>query len=153
MKTFQLVSLQVLLFENEKVVHRPVPVQEGLIINREESQSTWLIEAVIPTDQKKFLEQIRNKTLVFEVVITESNNDPALMTGEIRDFIELSDTYSLMIDAKMAAGKDDVSNLILDGLIQDDYSGDELLNEFIYRKGDQVAWSKKLAENIYKDMK
>ncbi|MFB4163110.1 YwpF family protein [Alteribacillus sp. JSM 102045] len=153
MKTFRLISLQIILMEKNKVIHRSVPLQDGLIINREESNSSWLIEAVIPAEEKDFLKEIKNQKLVFEVIITERSNEPALMTGNIRQLTDLSENYSLMIDAKMAAGKDDVSNLILEGIVQDGYSGEELLNEFMYRKNDQMEWSKKLAEKIYKEIK
>ncbi|RSL31962.1 hypothetical protein D7Z54_18465 [Salibacterium salarium] len=154
MKTFRLVSIQLLLMQQDKINTRIVPLKEGLIINREETDKSWLIEAVVPTDDKEFFQekQDRKETVVLEVIITDRNNEPAMMTGTVRDTIMLEDSISVMIDAKMAASKDDVSNLILEGVIEDGYTGDALLKEFSDRKEDHVRWSKKLAERIYNEL-
>ncbi|MDQ0298475.1 hypothetical protein J2S78_000883 [Salibacterium salarium] len=153
MKTFRLVTVQLLLMQDEQIITHDVPLEQGLIINREENDKSWLIEAVVPKNQETFFQdkQQREQMLVLEVIITDRHNDPALMTGTIRNVVMLNESVSVMIDAKMAANKDDISNLILEGLIEDGYTGDALLKEFSERKEDQVRWSKKLAERIYQE--
>ncbi|RSL34193.1 hypothetical protein D7Z54_06420 [Salibacterium salarium] len=153
MKTFRLVTVQLLLMQDEQIITHDVPLDQGLIINREENDKSWLIEAVVPKNQETFFQdkQQREQMLVLEVIITDRHNDPALMKGTIRNVVMLNESVSVMIDAKMAANKDDISNLILEGLIEDGYRGDALLKEFSERKEDQIRWSKKLAERIYKE--
>ncbi|SDH63854.1 YwpF-like protein [Alteribacillus persepolensis] len=151
MKTFRLISLKVIVLENQTFVHHDIPISDGLIINREEAGSSWLIEAMVPSSEKAFISSLYDQQLVFEAMITERSNEPALMSGQVRDVISLSKGYSILIDAKMAAGKDEVSTLILESLIEDGFSGEALLQEFTSRKGDQAEWAKKMAEKMYKN--
>ncbi|SFE95158.1 YwpF family protein [Alteribacillus iranensis] len=151
MKTFRLVSLKLLLMKQGTVEEKVVPLQEGLIINREEKDGSWLIEAVIPHEERDFFEKIKNEKnkLVMEVLITDRKNEPAMMAGEVKKTVTLSEKISVMIVAKMTSGKEDISNLILQELIHAGYNGESLLEEFTNRKEDKAEWSRKLAENIY----
>ncbi|MGY4689145.1 YwpF family protein [Salibacterium sp. K-3] len=153
MKTFRLVSLTLLLKAEENIEPYYVPLKEGLIINREEKDRTWLIEAVLPQQED---ERFRSKMdteeqMVLEVIITDQHNDPALMSGKVRQIVSLEKDISVMFDAAMAAGKDDVSNLILEELIGEGYSGEAILSEFTDRKKDQEKWSIQAAARIYED--
>ncbi|MFZ4450743.1 YwpF family protein [Salibacterium aidingense] len=154
MKTFQLVSLHLLLKQKKDIATCEVPLEEGLIINREEKDKSWLIEAVVPTEEEMFFREKmkQGEKMVLEVIITDRHNTPALMTGSIRHIITLEEKISVMLDAKMAAGKDDVSKLILEELIKDGYTGEDMVKEFMNRKEDQVQWSKKAAQQIYQNM-
>ncbi|MFD2705373.1 YwpF family protein [Salibacterium lacus] len=154
MKTFRLVSLSLLLEGEKDVVSYRVPLQEGLIINREERDKSWLIEAVLPqSEEETFRPKMEAKMqMVLEVVITDTHNDPALMTGRVRSIVALESRISVLFDAVMAAGKDDVSNLILEGLIEEGYSGHDMLSEFYERKQDQGKWSKQAAGRIYEQL-
>ncbi|MFB5663834.1 YwpF family protein [Alteribacillus sp. HJP-4] len=152
MKTFRLRSLQFFIEEEKSIELKDVPVIEGLIINREEDDGSWLLEAVIKTEHLAAFSAWKQAEtlLIFEVVITHPENEPAMMKGTIRDILELNSNLSVMIDAKMAAGKDDISTMLLENLIKEGRSGEELLKEFSKRKTDQRGWSKKIAENLYK---
>ncbi|WP_240374531.1 YwpF-like family protein [Bacillus piscicola] len=154
MKTFRLVSLHLLLNAEGKITQKIIPLQQGLIINREEKDGTWLIEAVVSNEHKEFFDKRKEteETMVLEVLITDEKNEPALFVGQVKDTVELSEHISVMISATITTGKDDVSSLILEDLINDGFSGKELLQEFANRKEDQAQWSKKLAENIYNNL-
>ncbi|SFP53057.1 YwpF family protein [Salibacterium halotolerans] len=154
MKTFRLVSLFLLPAEKKGIASYRVPLQEGLIINREERDKSWLIEAVLPqSEEETFRRKMETQEqMVLEVIITDTHNDPALMTGLVRRIVPLEQRISVMFDAVMAAGKDDVSNLILEQLIEEGYSGHDMLSEFYERKQDQGKWSKEAAARIYKQL-
>ncbi|SFM08672.1 YwpF family protein [Salibacterium qingdaonense] len=154
MKTFRLVSLFLLLKEEKDVYSYRVPLQEGLIINREERNKSWLIEAVLPqSEEETFRPKMEaERQMVLEVVITDTHNDPALMTGRVRSIVPLESRISVIFDAVMASGKDDVSNMILEGLIEEGYSGHDMLSEFYQRKQDQGKWSKQAAARIYEQL-
>ncbi|WP_100399949.1 YwpF family protein [Bacillus sp. FJAT-44742] len=155
MKTFRLVAMQLVLSEEDKIIQEALPLQDGLIINREEKNSLWLIEAVIPKEKQELFEKWKEtqEKFVVEVTITDERNDPATMTAQVRDVITLSNSISVLFDGKMAVQKDDVFNVILEGLIEDGFSGENLLEEFKNRKEDQGSWSHRVAENLYKEVK
>lgn len=153
MKTFRLVSLHLLLLENGQVINTPVPLKDGLIINREESDGSWLVEAVVSSQKKSFFQQMLDydELCVLKVVITDKNNDPAIMSAKVRTITELSKEISVLFDASMMLGKEEVSSLILEELIADGLTGEELIKEFTHRKEDQVEWPIKIAEKIYRE--
>ncbi|WP_160112468.1 YwpF family protein [Salicibibacter kimchii] len=152
MKTFRLRGLHLLLQEDKKeLTEEQVKIQEGLVINREED-GWWLVEAVVAESGVATFQQLLNEAckVVMEVLISHTQNDPATMVGRVRSIRSLTDRYSILIDGKMAVKKEEVFNYILETLIEDGYSGDELLTEFKKRKQDRGSWSRHLARSLYK---
>ncbi|MBB6448056.1 hypothetical protein HNR44_000005 [Geomicrobium halophilum] len=150
MKTFRLRGLRLLLEENEELEQEQVELQEGLVINREE-EGWWLIEVVVDEPASRTFHQLLadQTEVMMEVLISHERNDPATMIGRVRFVRELSDRYSILIDGKMAMRKEDVFNYIIETLIADGYSGEELLEEFKNRKEDRASWSSLMARSLY----
>lgn len=155
MKTFRLVSFQCLEQEQGEIVHLPIPLKEGLIINREEKDGSWLINAVIDRDQENWFIHSRDQEnpLVMEVTITDPRNEPAIMTGTVMDESDLSEGISLLIKAKMAGGQEDVSQMILEDLAEEGYTGPEMIKEFQVRKKNSSIRSAKMAQRIFESFR
>ncbi|SDI80549.1 YwpF family protein [Natribacillus halophilus] len=151
MKTFRLQGLHLLLKEEEELQQEQVKLQEGLVINREEG-GWWLLEAVIDEPSIPTFQRLSEKKseVVMDVLISHKQNDPATMVGRVRSIRELNERYAILIDSKMALKKEDIFNYIMESLIQDGYTGDELLTEFKNRKQDRASWSAQLARSLYK---
>ncbi|QQK77438.1 hypothetical protein HUG15_18880 [Salicibibacter cibarius] len=152
MKTFRLRGLHLLLEkDNEKPEEEQVELQEGLVINREED-GWWLVEAVVAESGIATFQQLseEGREVVMEILISHTQNDPATIVGRVRSIRPLTDRYSILIDGKMAVKKEEVFNYILETLIEDGYSGEELLTEFKKRKQDRGSWSRHLAGSLYK---
>ena len=152
MKTFRLRGLHLLLQEDkEELEEEQVELQEGLVINREEG-GWWLVEAVVAESGIAIFQHLsaEEREVVMEVLISHTQNDPATMVGRVRSIRPLADRYSILIDGKMALKKEEVFNYIMETLIEDGYSGEELLTEFKKRKQDRGSWSRHLARSLYK---
>ncbi|MDP4156568.1 MAG: YwpF family protein, partial [Bacillota bacterium] len=82
MKTFKLVSLAVM--EDDKGID--VPLDHGLIINKEDEHSTWLLEAytrdlALYDYFKKISDE--NRDIIVQAVITKPENDPVFLQTKI----------------------------------------------------------------------
>lgn len=55
MKTFKLVDLNVERVDKEEKSIEQFPLIDGLIINKEDGENHWLIEALVPKEHLSFL--------------------------------------------------------------------------------------------------
>ncbi|MFC4735710.1 YwpF-like family protein [Bacillus daqingensis] len=155
MKTFRLCSMTI-LFENppeegETVKGRHIPLVDGLIINKEEADKNWLLEAVTDVSLQSFFEGYRlDKTrFMAEVTITKKTNDPATVYCMIRDVFKLNDSIVVHIEGKIVAKKEDLSDMLLRTLLDEGYAGEELYNEFRKRKKDRGRSIQGVLTNAY----
>nr|WP_239575267.1 YwpF-like family protein [Geomicrobium sediminis] len=149
-KTFRLKGLRLLLEKDVEPEEERINMREGLVINREE-EGWWLVEAVVDETAKTLFEDLLNNEtdVMMEVIISHENNDPATMVGRVRSTRPLENGFAILIDSKMAMKKEDVFNYILDSLIADGYTGDQLIEEFRNRKADNASWSQQMARSLY----
>ena len=72
MKTFKLYALYLLAGDNETIRQEAIPLTDGLIINMENSERTWFIDAVVPKEYMHFFEgeQKANRHVFLNVIIT-----------------------------------------------------------------------------------
>ncbi|SDN31850.1 YwpF-like family protein [Alkalicoccus daliensis] len=155
MKTFRLCSL-IILFdeppaENESVRGKEIPIKEGLIINKEESEKNWLLEAVVHKDWKNFFEEYisRDQHVMAEVTITKRTNDPATLYCQIKAVHELQEHLSIHIEGRIVAKKEDLSDMLLRNLLDEGFSGEELYAEFRRRKKDRGRAIQGILSNAY----
>ncbi|WP_216831566.1 YwpF-like family protein [Alkalihalobacterium elongatum] len=151
MKTYRLFSLRLLQPHEKGVTQVEVPLQDGLIIDMEDSAKKWLIDAVITPDLTAIFEkcQEENGKLIIEAVITSEKNYPATMVTKVRKITHLSDKVSILLDGLMVVRKDDIIDVILESIVEEGLTGEDLLEEFKNRKasrGDNIV------ENIYKQI-
>ncbi|OLO27627.1 hypothetical protein BTR23_19585 [Alkalihalophilus pseudofirmus] len=153
-KTYRLFSLQVLQPHEKGVSQLEIPIQDGLIIDMEDHEKKWLIDAVINTDKVGIFEKCdkENGKLIIEAVITSENNYPATMVTKIRKITHLSDKVSILLDGLMVIRKDDIIDVILESIIDEGLTGKDLLQEFKVRKARRGENVQKVVENVYKQV-
>lgn len=128
MKTFKLISLN-LVTENELL---DIPLEDGLIINKEDEHNTWLMEAY--TDKSfhdLFYEAVKNESdLLVQAVITKKENDPAPFKVRARSLHVFEEHISVLLEGALKRSKSNYSEILLNDLLQKGLSGNELLEEF-----------------------
>ncbi len=128
MKTFKLYSLEVV--EDDNSVE--VPLTDGLIVNKEDDRSTWLLEAYTDLSLYDYFKQIseQNRDIIVEAVITKKENAPAFFQTKICSLIKFENYISVLLEGHLRRNKADYSELLLDNLIQKGFEGQALLLEF-----------------------
>ncbi|WP_210364471.1 YwpF-like family protein [Bacillus sp. REN3] len=129
MKTFKLISIQIV--EDDALVD--IEMEDGLIINKEDENRTWLVEVF--TDQKYipyFQEAYDNdKEIVVQVVITKKENDPAAFKTKVCAVKELKNNHvSILLTGHLTKPRGDYPELLLEHLIEQGLTGEQLLDEF-----------------------
>ncbi len=128
MKTFKLISLQI--FEEDGL--RDIVLDDGLIINKEDDLSNWLIEAYVSKTYLDYFtaaEDAKNE-LTVQAVITKKENDPAAFTTTVSSVKELENHISILLQGSLRRTKSDYAELLLDDLVQQGLDGEALLTEF-----------------------
>ncbi|GLB59012.1 YwpF-like family protein [Cytobacillus sp. NCCP-133] len=128
MKTFKLVSLQ--LVEEDGLVD--IELDDGLIINKEDEKSNWLLEAYVNKSYFEYFQKRADKDdeLTIRVVITKRENDPAAFQTKITSINELEDHISILFEGSLKRTKNDYAELLLQDLLGKGLKGDNLLDEF-----------------------
>jgi hypothetical protein len=128
MKTFKVISLQVV---NNDELH-DFDIEDGLIINKEDGNSTWLVETYMSYKYIDFFRQVQQQKddLEIQVVISHKANDPAAFLTSIRGIKKINDRMSILFEGKLKKQRNEYAELLLDDLVQKGYSGDELVKEF-----------------------
>ncbi len=133
MKTFKLVSLAVM--ENEKSIN--VSLDHGLIINKEDEHSTWLLEAytrdlALYDYFKKINDE--DQDIIVQVVITKPDNDPVFLQTKITCVQLFKEHISVLLQGHLRRTTKNQSQMLLESLLQQGFAGDSLLSEFIKKK-------------------
>ncbi|MGG0716184.1 YwpF-like family protein [Robertmurraya massiliosenegalensis] len=128
MKTFKLISLQLV----KKDEWLDIPLVDGLIINKEDDHSTWLIEGYIDKSFYDVFHEARTeeKELLVQVVITKKENEPAPFKVKVRSLQSFENHISVLLEGTLKKSTNRYAENLLDSLIQRGLSGDELMEEF-----------------------
>lgn len=128
MKTFKLFSLEVV--EDGNSVE--VPLKDGLILNKEDERSTWLIEAYTDLSLYDYFKKIvdENRDIIIEAVITKKENAPAYFQTKVSSLHKFEHNISVLLEGHLRRNRSDYSELLLDNLIQKGFEGPALLAEF-----------------------
>jgi hypothetical protein len=128
MKSFKLYSLDVV--DGETTVE--IPLVDGLILNKEDEHSTWILEAYTELSLYDYFKQIseQDRDLIVEAVITKKENAPAYFQTTICSLIKFEKHISVLFEGQMRRNKSDYSELLLENLMQKGLEGSELLTEF-----------------------
>lgn len=132
MKTFKLVSLSVLQEVASEQQFVEVELLDGLIINREDPDNRWILEAFLEKSYLALFDQYKHeqKQLHMEVTISHKSNDPAYVVGTIMTTNEFEEHISVLFDAKIERNKLDRSGTLLAQLLKEGLQGDDLLIQF-----------------------
>ncbi|VEF46495.1 YwpF [Bacillus freudenreichii] len=129
MKTFKIVALQVI---DEQKHAKNIPLTDGLIINKENEEGSWIIEAYVADRFQSYFESIQEENTPFEirVIITHAANDPAPFTVSIHSIRPVKDHISVLFIGRLSKRRNEYLELLLDDLIKEGLSGEKLLMEF-----------------------
>ena len=146
MKTFKLISLQIV--ENDGNL-TDIDLLDGLIINKEDDQGRWLVEAYV---DKSFLPPFQkakqdDKVLQIQAVITKHENDPAPFLVKVHSYQELGNNASILLLGTLRRTKKDYAELLLQDLITRGFKGESLLVEF----KDKMKTKPRLATSVEKN--
>lgn len=124
MKTFKLISLQIV----EGADLKDIELQDGLIINKEDDLSSWLIEAYI---SKSYLDYFKSgDEMIVQVVISKKENGPATFQTKVHSVKEFDKNMSVLLEGTLKSTRNAYAELVLDDLLKKGMSGDNLLSEF-----------------------
>lgn len=128
MKTFKAVRFQIV--ENESVTE--YALHDGVIINKENSGTGWLLEIVIDDIHKEKMQQYLDEETILDtrVVITRASNDPALFESTVKQIKQLRDKISVIIECHIYTLRQVYAEKLLEQLVSDGLSGQELLISF-----------------------
>ncbi|MFD1706839.1 YwpF family protein [Siminovitchia sediminis] len=128
MKTFKIVALQVI----DDLHSKNIPLTDGLIINKESEDGSWIIEAYVEKRFESYFTSFKEKDEPFEirVIITHAANDPAPFTVKIHSIKHVKDHVSILFIGKLSKRRNEYLELLLDDLIKEGLSGEQLLKEF-----------------------
>ncbi|ANQ64779.1 YwpF-like family protein [Staphylococcus equorum] len=129
MKTFKAVRFQI-VSENGGVTE--YELEDGVIINKENSGTGWLLEIVISDFHYETMKQYMNneELLDIRVVITRPANDPALFDATIKNISQLDGTISVVFECHIYTLRQVYAESLLEQLIDEGLTGEELKKSF-----------------------
>ncbi|GGB12427.1 hypothetical protein ERX37_10465 [Macrococcus hajekii] len=128
MKTFKALRFQIV--ENETT--KEFTLYDGVIINKENSGTGWLLEILIDRIHKETMEGYMEAHTVLDtrVVITRASNDPALFEATITSIKELEEKISVIFECHIYTPRQAYAEQLLEQLVEDELSGSELISTF-----------------------
>jgi|SRR5690625_1025730 len=132
MKTFKLKSLEIFAHEEEEILQHNIPLLDGLIINREDDQDQWTIEAFIDKSYYSFFEELKeeNDEFMIQVKITKESNEPATFITSIIGINEIGENMNILLVGTIVDRRINKIEEMLSSLIEEGYQGNELLEKF-----------------------
>ncbi|UOR13013.1 YwpF-like family protein [Halobacillus amylolyticus] len=138
MKTFKLVSLDIVEEKNEDLTQRRIKLYDGLIINREDDKGRWVVEAYVDRDYDEYFQTIleHEEELMIQVKITKSSNRLATFLVKVIDTNIIGDHMNVIFMGSIVDRQREQIEKVLKILMDEGFQGDELLEEF-KRRGDK----------------
>lgn len=133
MKTFKLKSLNIIETEHQDKEKRTlITLIDGLAINREEQDGSWLIEAFVHSSYYNYFQNLKNQgdQLVIQVKISKETNDPALFVVQIIKITKIGDNMNVLFDGKIIDQRKTKLVDLLSSLMEQGFEGEELIHEF-----------------------
>ncbi|AYU55723.1 Uncharacterised protein [Staphylococcus piscifermentans] len=130
MKTFKAVRFQIVT-ENGGVIE--YELYDGVIINKEQSGTGWLLEIVISDNHYDMMkEYMDNEALLdIRVVITRPSNDPALFDATIKNIsLYENEKMSVIFDCHVYTLRQVYAENLLAQLVDEGLEGEELKKSF-----------------------
>ncbi len=128
MKTFKLISLQVV----EECGLIDINLEDGLVINKEDKNRTWLLEAYVSGTYEPYFQELiqAGQEVPLQVVITRAENDPAYFQAKSLQMKKLSGGYLSLLFKGGINQANTYPEILLKALIEKGLCGQELLKEF-----------------------
>lgn len=128
MKTFKLVSLSVAVQDSLS----DLPLADGLIINKEDENNSWLIEGYMDKSFYDFFKKAMDEqaNLNVQAVITKKDNDPAPFLVKIKNINVFETHISVLMEGKLKMTKNKYAESLLIDLVESGLTGKELISTF-----------------------
>ena len=109
MKTFKLVNLMMGQegVSKDEVSPKEIPLEDGLVLNREDGENSWLIEALVPKKFDSYFQKLleaETKEKVY-VTISKKTNTPAQILARVKTIVPLDDHISVLLDGRLLTSK------------------------------------------------
>ncbi|MFC4024272.1 YwpF-like family protein [Oceanobacillus longus] len=131
MKTFKLKKLEI-LDHNEEIEQNNITLLDGLIINREDDNSQWIIEAYIEKSNFEYFSKLYEKQdeIMVQATITKESNEPATFITRVLGVNEIGDDMNVLFMGKIIDRRKNIVEDLLTDLINQGFQGKELLEKF-----------------------
>ena len=128
MKTFKMLSLGI---EKDDQV-TDYPVHDGLIINQENKDRSWILEMLVDIQHLETFEKLKEseKTIDVQVVISYPGNEPAPFEVVVRKVKIIGDHASVLMKGTLKRARRKYAETLLSELLEDGFEGEELLERF-----------------------
>lgn len=128
MKTFKLISFYVV----EDHGLKDIQLLEGLVINQENDERTWLLEAYVSTAYLDYFQDLLNKggQTTLQIIISRRENDPAFFYSRSFKINKLNDGKMSLLFSGNVKNSNTYAHLLLASLVEDGLSGETLLQVF-----------------------
>lgn len=138
MKTFKLIKLNVMKDQAEDIKKETISLIDGLIINREDENNQWLIEAYLDNQYFDLFQEYHQtkEELVLEAKITKTSNQPAVFLVKVIDINEIEGNFNVLFMGTIVDHRKDQVEQMLRKLIEEGFQGETLLEEFKKRVDD-----------------
>ncbi|QDP40017.1 YwpF family protein [Radiobacillus deserti] len=133
MKTFKLISLDILEESAKQVITKNIPLLDGLIINREDDYNQWIIEAYLDKTYHEYFTALmspKGKKLMVQVKITKESNQPATFLVSVIGLNYIEDHMNVLLMGNIVDRKQGDMEKRLKHLIEEGYEGMALLEKF-----------------------
>lgn len=129
MKTFKAVRFQIV---SEQGGLTEFELEDGVIINKENRGTGWLLEIVISDAHYEAMKQYQDEGCLLDirVVITRPSNDPALFDATIQRITKLDKTISVVFECHIYTLRQVYAESLLEQLVDEGLSGEELKKTF-----------------------
>lgn len=128
MKTFKMISLGII--QDGTVVD--YPMKDGIIINQENSQQSWVLELLLDRSFIETFEAFKasGEAADVKVVISYPGNEPAPFRVSVSDVCEIEENISVLMIGTLKRGRRRYAEELLSELLEAGLEGDELLERF-----------------------
>ncbi|MGX4669056.1 YwpF family protein [Cerasibacillus sp. JNUCC 74] len=132
MKTFKLKLLNIMEEKDGEIMPHKIELLDGLIINREDENNQWTIEAYLDKSYLPFFEELwkQKSEILIQVKITKESNDTATFITTIIDINEIGSHINVLFLGNIVDKRKASIEALLTTLIDKGYQGEELLDKF-----------------------
>lgn len=132
MKTFKLKALKIIENQDQDILEKVIPLKDGLIINREDDENQWVVEAFVNETYWDYFNELKEKhsEIMIQVKITKQSNDPAIFMTSIIGMNKLSSNMNVLFKGVIIDHQKHEIEDMLKSLIEKGVEGKQLLLEF-----------------------
>lgn len=132
MKTFKLKKIEIVNYHAATYEVEDIPLIDGLIINREDNEHSWLIEAFVEKEYMDYFTktQATYDELIVHVKITTDLNEKATCLSKIIGIKEIGDRMNVLFLGKMVDQRTTKLEKYLTEIVEAGHQGEVILEKF-----------------------